>query len=347
NQFEGDPRSPAYILHWKADHNDLRMWAWYVDVLADDFKPGGSTSLLRPCGEDGSRIPPDELSAHKLTHLFLGPCCFCAFLKGTQSYTEATILLLESVNTNRNDPERRPFIGEWVAQCTRENSCGYFVVLERFYACRVLLTKKYTKRDKPLKADMWDFLKDETDEDKFLCGTDTGLRRIFTPHTDATFSKGVNQLKRVREEFPEEIEETENRIDSLHEGGLPASEFWNLFVQCARCGFIMGKHRYPYAHRCPKRLRNLEEEANTGGAVDNQNDDEEDEENGSSVGVPEDYDYYLQFAPPEIPSPDVSSDSELEIDTDDLSGLDEDDDDNLPDPATVLAMIGACSRSSQ
>ncbi|RXW16681.1 hypothetical protein EST38_g9171 [Candolleomyces aberdarensis] len=321
HEFAGSKLSPAYILHWVAQHNDLRMWPWPADA-------------------EGNRVPPDELPAYKLTHYFLGPCCFCAYLDDTVGYSEARIQLLEFVNTNRNDPNRRPFIGEWVAECAREDSCGYF---ERFFACKVLLTKKYRKRDKPTKSidTVFDFLK--SDEEKLLCGAETGLRRIFTPHTDdENLSRSANKLKRIREEFPEDVEKIESQIDFLWGEGLSASEFWKLFVQCARCGFVMAKHRYPYSHRCPKRPKPLEDDlAKTNETGDSQNDDEEENEDAITDGDSRDYDYYYQFASaPATPQDDVSSDSEWEIDPEDFPVQDYSDDD-LPDPLTVLTMMGA------
>ncbi|KAJ2925896.1 hypothetical protein H1R20_g11194, partial [Candolleomyces eurysporus] len=189
---------------------------------------------------------------------------------------------------------------------------------------------------------MWDFMKDESYEDRLLCGPETGFRRIFTPYTDDPhFSRGKNELKRVRENFPKETEESETKIDLLYKEGLPAPEFWKLFVQCAQCGFVMAKQRYPYSHRCPKRLKTSkdgETDANTTDA------DIDDSEEGEDAAAPNSYDYYLQFAsapstPKNYASPNPDPDSEWEVDAE--GEPTEEDDDELPDPLTVLEMIRA------
>ncbi|KAJ2934430.1 hypothetical protein H1R20_g2682, partial [Candolleomyces eurysporus] len=333
HQFEGNISSPAYILHWSSRDNDLRMWAW----------PSYQ--------QDNSRVPPDELMAYKCTHYFLNPCCFCSYVDASLGYTESKITLLESINENKSDPERRPFIGEYVAECAREPSCGYFVVLERFYACRTLLTYIYPKRDKPYNPNMFDFLKEVDDEEKLLCGPGTGLRRIFTPQmVGGNFSRSQNGLKRIREEFPEESEKTLSCLDILYDDGVSASEFWSLFVQCAKCGFVMAKHRYPYAHQCPKRPRTIDNlEANQEGEdlsdqSQERRDLEAEEESGGEGG----YEYYRQlgrshfahrdYTPRDYSASDLDSEEAAYPIPDELSS-----DDELPDLSTLALLVSNLS----
>lgn len=39
-------------------------------------------------------------------------------------------------------------------------------------------------------------------------------------------------------------------VKSLVEKGLPAVEFWDLFIQCATCKFVMPRQYFPYYHPC-------------------------------------------------------------------------------------------------
>ncbi|RXW13048.1 hypothetical protein EST38_g12804, partial [Candolleomyces aberdarensis] len=195
---------------------------------------------------------------------------------------------------------------------------------------------------KPHNPNALDFLKEVNEEDELLCGPDTGFRRIFTPHVDdEDFSRGQNELKRIREEFPEESEQTANCLDTLCDKGVPASEFWALFVQCAKCGFVMAKYRYPYAHQCPKRpkaIENLETSQDGEEDVPDQSQEWENPEAEEDSASESDYEYYRQLAsPPYIPRDydplDWDSADVADPVLDDLIS----DDDELPELSTVLA----------
>ena len=77
--------------------------------------------------------------AYKYTHFCRTPCCLCPYLDDSLGYTESRITLLESIIENKSDPERQPFIGEYVAECAREPSCGYFGDLFRRLALRIMI----------------------------------------------------------------------------------------------------------------------------------------------------------------------------------------------------------------
>lgn len=36
---------------------------------------------------------------------------------------------------------------------------------------------------------------------------------------------------------------------------MSASNFWDLFIECARCSHIVPRHLYPYKHQCSKRAK--------------------------------------------------------------------------------------------
>lgn len=38
--------------------------------------------------------------------------------------------------------------------------------------------------------------------------------------------------------------------EKLLEGGLPGEKFWELFVQCTSCNYVMPRHHFPYSHAC-------------------------------------------------------------------------------------------------
>ena len=79
----------------------------------------------RPAYFCGRRVPPDELAFYFLNYLSKAPCCLCAFVDD-KDYTACKISLVEAVNEKKESQRLRPYIGEYVAECTQEDSCGYF-----------------------------------------------------------------------------------------------------------------------------------------------------------------------------------------------------------------------------
>ena len=43
-------------------------------------------------------------------------------------------------------------------------------------------------------------------------------------------------------------------LHSLLAEGLPAEGFWDLFVQCTDCKYVMPRHYFPYYHPCVVRI---------------------------------------------------------------------------------------------
>lgn len=66
----------------------------------------------RPVAEDGSRVTPSDLSAHRASHIFSLPSCLCAVATG--QYTESAIFVADHGR----------FLGEYVVSCVSE-TCGY------------------------------------------------------------------------------------------------------------------------------------------------------------------------------------------------------------------------------
>jgi hypothetical protein len=70
--------------------------------------------LQRPVTETGERVTPSDLSAHRISHCFVGPCCLCARNTAMSQYVESDIRMATD----------GPFFGEYVASCAT-NECGY------------------------------------------------------------------------------------------------------------------------------------------------------------------------------------------------------------------------------
>lgn len=54
----------------------------------------------------------------------------------------------------------------------------------------------------------------------------------------------------LRREDPEKFVEFERMTEKLLKLGLPSDKFWDLFVQCTSCNYVMPRHYFPYTHPC-------------------------------------------------------------------------------------------------
>ena len=39
-------------------------------------------------------------------------------------------------------------------------------------------------------------------------------------------------------------------LEKLLQKGLPSGKFWDIFVQCTACNYVMPRHYFPYVHPC-------------------------------------------------------------------------------------------------
>ncbi|TEB32504.1 hypothetical protein FA13DRAFT_1790799 [Coprinellus micaceus] len=234
--------SSRCIYHFDYQCQGLKKWAW-------------------PCylGRDGisTPVPPDELEEHSRDYVFQTPCCPCAYLRGV-AYTPTKITLLESINDIRNDPLKRPFVGEYVAECTT-GACEYFVVLERFYGSDAVPHRLSEKRVRRFNPDLFAFIKSRG-QDITPVTEVSGFRRVLLPPQSKGFDRGPNKLKRSRGEGDEGAGAPldgvdDEQMDNLMKAGLAENEFWELFIQCATCGHVLPRAAYPYAHRCAKKVK--------------------------------------------------------------------------------------------
>lgn len=52
----------------------------------------------------------------------------------------------------------------------------------------------------------------------------------------------------------------EERMQDLAFRGLPADDFWEVFVQCVTCRKVIPRHYYPYIHECVVNVLKAEKE---------------------------------------------------------------------------------------
>ncbi|KAJ3507398.1 hypothetical protein NMY22_g16944 [Coprinellus aureogranulatus] len=204
-------RTPE-LLHWDAESGSLKIWGW-------------------PCFTDGRRVPPDELEQHRREYYFRAPCCLCTSTDAMSRYKESKFQLLESINATHNVPRNRPFFGEYIAECAT-GACGYFVLVERFYAEKTLMVKYYGKRLKPHNPNALNFLREseEHPDERLSCG----FRRIFIgTEIGNGFARGVNKLKRCHKECNEAEDGSVKALLALVAEGVPEAQFWSLFIQCS------------------------------------------------------------------------------------------------------------------
>ncbi|KAJ3531239.1 hypothetical protein NMY22_g8243 [Coprinellus aureogranulatus] len=216
------PQDVPLILQYDERHADLRPWAWP--------------------SEGGVPVRPDRLDAHRYTHYFRGPNCPCSIKNGPSSFNEAKIGLAQTVL-----PGSSSCLGQYVAVCATQQ-CRYFVKLERFFSHPKLMTAEYGRRDKPVKTlNPFIFITDDT-EDSIKR---TGLRQVEVLKDDSnTGLRGTNRRTVLKREDPENYLKLQDMLKRLLVKGLPAEQFWDLFVQCTDCRFVMPRQYFPYYHHC-------------------------------------------------------------------------------------------------
>ncbi|KAJ3517091.1 hypothetical protein NMY22_g14041 [Coprinellus aureogranulatus] len=233
------------ILQYDDCHADLRPWAWP--------------------SEGGIPVRPDALDRYRYTHYFKGPSCPCPFKEEHTSFHEAKIGLAQTVT----QPASPQCLGQYVAVCAQQQ-CGYFgtsdssdlspsrqggtdielpsviVNLERYFGHPKLILMEYKKREKPLAVvNPFIFLTGETENTI----KETGLRQMHILRDDSNNGlRGTNQL--LKREDPENYFLLQDMLKQLLLKGLPSDKFWDLFVQCTKCKYVMPRQYFPYYHPC-------------------------------------------------------------------------------------------------
>jgi hypothetical protein len=116
----------ALILHYDHVSNGLRPWLWYVKFQEQEVEESAdklASDSNRPV-QSGVRVPPSDLTEHRATHWFKGPCCLCAY--GSVTYTECAI----------DQAIGGKYSGEYVAFCALER-CGYIGTMSEILVLKV------------------------------------------------------------------------------------------------------------------------------------------------------------------------------------------------------------------
>ncbi|KAF6751501.1 hypothetical protein DFP72DRAFT_1071182 [Ephemerocybe angulata] len=224
---------------WAKKLEDGTVFVLHYDYRSGDLRPYFWATLK------GRRLGADRLDSHRYTHYFLGPCCFCAWIEGSD-YTESKIGLVQEIL-----PAGRPeCIGHYAAICAKQK-CGFFVNLEPYFAHPSLMEKEHYRRV-PLTVatkDPFLFFTDDTEETIQR----TGLRQVqVLRENDNNCLRGTNgYLKRMDPEYYYAFKED---LEKLTSEGLKAEKFWDLFVQCTRCNLVLLRQNFPYSHTCFARV---------------------------------------------------------------------------------------------
>ncbi|KAH6916505.1 hypothetical protein BKA70DRAFT_1419406 [Coprinopsis sp. MPI-PUGE-AT-0042] len=215
------------VLEFDSDSMEMMTWFWPVYDRNDQaaiYDP----SLIN------ARVAPADLEEYRRCHRFVAPCCLCTFIDNV-ALTECRIGVVGEASGGS--------VGQYMAECARKR-CGYSVCLEDFYPLHGLRVKKYPFRTKPLGFKEVNIL--------------VGVHHDFSsPEGD-----GITQMlpakgsKRGMDQGdPDEEGVLAKRLVMLGEEGLPDAQFWNTFIQCFRCKWVILRSKFPQEHSCSKRRR--------------------------------------------------------------------------------------------
>ncbi|KAJ3519813.1 hypothetical protein NMY22_g13031 [Coprinellus aureogranulatus] len=175
--------------------------------------------------EDGIAVRPDELDRYRYTHYFKGPCCPCTMVHDSP-FTESKIGLAQIVM----QPATAQCLGQYVAICSMQE-CGYFDV-----PIKIMDPFIFTTGDT-----------EETMKKRAARDEQTYVERLLHRTVSVTITTWYSVLKR---EDPERFLELQKSLQTLLVKGLPAEKFWDLFVQCTACMYVMPHQYFPYYHAC-------------------------------------------------------------------------------------------------
>lgn len=77
----------------------------------------------------------------------------------------------------------------------------------------------------------------------------TGVRELSRLN-DRRRADSCLLLTVLKREDPERFLELQDMLKQLLLKGLPADSFWDMFVQCIDCRFVMPRQYFPYYHQC-------------------------------------------------------------------------------------------------
>jgi len=173
--------------------------------------------------QEGERVTPTDLLNHRANHDFRAPCCLCADVSSIHAagYTESDIYIADN----------GPYSGEYVAGCASK-SCGYLVCIERMYARRDLLLRRYTLRPAgPVPPPV-------------MLQNQKNMPMVTNARSISAFVPMYERPVRG----PETALDLLLRLDAWGNPGLSEFQFKRLFARC-RCGMFMTRRVFK-SHIC-------------------------------------------------------------------------------------------------
>ncbi|KAJ3523081.1 hypothetical protein NMY22_g11606 [Coprinellus aureogranulatus] len=209
------------ILTYDERHEDMRPFLWPTD--------------------QGIPVRPEALEKHRSTHCFKAPCCPCSYARAVP-YTEVVIGLAQTICLD----VPVDCLGQFVAVCAT-HTCSYFVALERYFSHPHLMKERPIRLMDPLAISAIDANGTVTPK--------SGLQQVKTSNQSNAELRGANKPNTpyrsvLKREDPEAFLKLQKLVKSIVEKGLPAADFWDLFVQCEACSYVMPRHYFPYYHPC-------------------------------------------------------------------------------------------------
>ncbi|KAH6908718.1 hypothetical protein BKA70DRAFT_1222324 [Coprinopsis sp. MPI-PUGE-AT-0042] len=228
------PLKFSQLLHFDSESNDILPWFWPV-YDADDVAVLINPALLN------ARVAPDDLEEYRRCHVFLAPCCLCAYVSGIQ-YTETRIVVPEGSGGDS---------GTFVAECAQQR-CGYSVCLELFYPLIGMRLRKYERRARPL-----DFAAHIAREGVHTQTTrDKAKDELFRP---VLFAQSRKRKFEVVDLSASPMVVRKKRLRRLGTTGISDAAFWDTFVRCFQCKKIVLRETAPDIHCCTASIINMAE----------------------------------------------------------------------------------------
>lgn len=95
---------------------------------------------------------------------------------------------------------------------------------------------------------------DDSEQPELLRGSDHESEFVCTaPSSSISDQYILGQLEPAIRHFDQVFESAASGARTLFRNGLPAKEFWDLFVQCLDCQHIMPRFLSPFRHPCCKK----------------------------------------------------------------------------------------------
>ncbi|KAH6913009.1 hypothetical protein BKA70DRAFT_1422552 [Coprinopsis sp. MPI-PUGE-AT-0042] len=206
------------VLHFDSGTKKLAIWWWPVYDEEDE------AVLINPRLLN-TRVPPGELEEYRRCHNISNPCCLCAYINDS-TYTETRIGV---VGVSKEGEDNKRTSGAYIAECAKQ-ICGYSICLEDFYTLPGLRVKKYTHRERPQGFQM------TADRLGASIAGDGFVRLVH-----------LRGRKRKLAALGHTLEEPvySKRLRKLRTQGLPEKEFWDMFAQCFRCGYVTLRISFP------------------------------------------------------------------------------------------------------